>query len=92
MRERFAHAVVRASATSWTSSGASPGGHWSNTIAMSLPSTRWISIDTSGVSLNGVPMVMYSRESYDFTNEIIAQLNKPGAKPAATKAATKAKP
>src|SRR6478672_5850929 len=33
--------------------------------------------DTSGVSLNGVPTVMYARADMDFTNDIIAQLNKP---------------
>jgi outer membrane protein len=38
--------------------------------------------DTSGVSLNGVPTVMYANTSYDFTNEVVAQLNKPGATPA----------
>src|SRR6184192_4015898 len=34
--------------------------------------------DKSGMSLNGVPLVMYSRDNYDFTNDIIAALNKPG--------------
>ncbi len=32
--------------------------------------------DTSGVSLNGVPTVMYARPDMDFTNDIVAQLNK----------------
>ncbi len=31
--------------------------------------------DTSGLSSNGVPMVMYARDSYDFTKEIIEKLN-----------------
>ncbi|HEY1770877.1 MAG TPA: OmpH family outer membrane protein [Chthoniobacterales bacterium] len=42
--------------------------------------------DKSGVSLNGVPMVMYSRDSYDFTNDVIAQLNKPSASASPAKA------
>jgi outer membrane protein len=36
-------------------------------------------LDTSGVSLNGVPTVMFANPQMDFTNEIVAQLNKPGA-------------
>jgi outer membrane protein len=34
--------------------------------------------DKSGMSLNGVPLLMYARDSYDFTNDVIAVLNKPG--------------
>src|SRR5213075_563557 len=34
--------------------------------------------DKSGMSLNGVPLVMYARDNYDFTNDIVAALNKPG--------------
>ena len=34
--------------------------------------------DKSGMSLNGVPVVMYAPENTDFTNDIIAILNKPG--------------
>src|SRR5213596_2202097 len=34
--------------------------------------------DKSGVSLNGVPVLMYSHDNVDFTNDIIAVLNKPG--------------
>jgi hypothetical protein len=34
--------------------------------------------DKSGNSLNGVPVLMYSRDSVDFTNDIITVLNKPG--------------
>src|SRR5437588_5402983 len=34
--------------------------------------------DKSGNSLNGVPLVMYSRDNFDFTNDVIAALNKPG--------------
>jgi outer membrane protein len=34
--------------------------------------------DKSGMSLNGVPLLMYARETYDFTNDVISVLNKPG--------------
>src|SRR5213593_3761974 len=34
--------------------------------------------DKSGVSLNGVPVLMYSQGDVDFTNDIITVLNKPG--------------
>src|SRR6202030_2718823 len=53
--------------------------------------------DKSGNSLNGVPVLMYSRDSVDFTNDVIAALNKPGrassittsiARPAAPASAT----
>ena len=39
--------------------------------------------DKSGMSLNGVPLVLYSRENSEFTNDIVAALNKGGAAPAA---------
>ena len=39
--------------------------------------------DRSGVSLNGVPIVMYAPANVDFTNDIIAVLNKPGRSTAA---------
>ena len=53
--------------------------------------------DTSGVSLNGVPTVMFANPSYDFTTEVVSQLNKAAAtsksNPAAAKPApTKPKP
>jgi outer membrane protein len=54
--------------------------------------------DTSGVSLNGVPTVMYARGDMDFTNDIITQLNKSAAKtssspaPKASASPAKAKP
>jgi len=35
-------------------------------------------LDKSGVSINGVPVVLYAPENVDFTSEIIATLNKPG--------------
>jgi len=47
--------------------------------------------DISGVSLNGVPMVLFARPDMDFTSEIVAQLNKPGSSPA-PKAAASASP
>jgi len=34
--------------------------------------------DKSGMSVNGVPALLYSRDSYDFTNDVVAALNKPG--------------
>ena len=34
--------------------------------------------DKSGVSLNGVPVVVYAPDNVDFTNDIVAILNKPG--------------
>jgi len=34
--------------------------------------------DKSGMSLNGVPLLMYSRDNVDFTNDVITVLNKPG--------------
>src|SRR5437762_13747331 len=34
--------------------------------------------DRSGMSLNGVPLLMYAKENVDFTTDVIAVLNKPG--------------
>jgi outer membrane protein len=34
--------------------------------------------DKSGMSINGVPFLMYSHDNIDFTNDIITVLNKPG--------------
>jgi len=34
--------------------------------------------DKSGMSLNGVPLLMYSKDNVDFTNDVITVLNKPG--------------
>jgi outer membrane protein len=34
--------------------------------------------DKSGMSLNGVPLLMYSKENVDFTSDVITVLNKPG--------------
>src|SRR5213596_790567 len=44
--------------------------------------------DKSGMSLNGVPLLMYSRENVDFTNDIIAVLNKPGRATSSEKIST----
>ena len=38
--------------------------------------------DNSGVSLNGVPTVMFAKDNMDFTTDVITQLNKPGSNPA----------
>ena len=35
-------------------------------------------LDKSGMSINGVPFLLYAPENVDFTNDIIAVLNKPG--------------
>ena len=42
-------------------------------------------LDKSGMSINGVPVVLYAPENVDFTNEIIDTLNKPGRATASTK-------
>ena len=54
--------------------------------------------DKSGPSLNGVPIVLYSRDNFDFTDAVITALNKtkgaaevPAAVPAAPTAAPKLK-
>lgn len=54
--------------------------------------------DKSGPSLNGVPIVLYSRDNFDFTDSVITALNKtkgtaeaPAAAPAAPAAAPKLK-
>lgn len=50
--------------------------------------------DKSGMSLNGVPLVMYAKDNVDFTNDVVTALNK-NSKPATTtteKAATNASP
>ena len=40
--------------------------------------------DKSGMSINGVPVLMYSHDNVDFTNDVIAVLNKPGRATALT--------
>lgn len=44
--------------------------------------------DKSGMSINGVPVLMYSHDNIDFTNDIIAVLNKPGRATAPIKMST----
>src|ERR1700746_2275244 len=47
--------------------------------------------DKSGMSINGVPVLMYSHDNIDFTNDIITVLNKPGrAAPPAVKTSASA--
>ncbi|MGI8890198.1 MAG: OmpH family outer membrane protein [Chthoniobacterales bacterium] len=44
--------------------------------------------DISGVSLNGVPTIMFAKPEYDFTTDVVTQLNKAAAAaPAPAKAA-----
>jgi len=40
--------------------------------------------DTSGNSINNVPVIMYAKESYDFTKEVVDKLNADRPKSAAT--------
>jgi len=40
--------------------------------------------DRSGMSINGVPVLLYSHDNIDFTNDIIAVLNRPGRATAPT--------
>src|SRR3989440_9086923 len=47
--------------------------------------------DKSGNSLNGVPVIMYSRDSVDFTSDVIAVLNKPGRASSVTTSASPSK-
>jgi outer membrane protein len=42
-------------------------------------------LDKSGISINGVPLILYAPENVDFTGEIIETLNKPGRATALTK-------
>lgn len=44
--------------------------------------------DKSGMSLNGVPLLMFAKDNVDFTNDIVAVLNKPGRVTAVDKPAT----
>ena len=37
-----------------------------------------IVFDKSGMSLNGVPILMYSKDTFDFTTDVVTVLNKPG--------------
>jgi len=42
-------------------------------------------LDKSGLSINGVPVVLYAPDNVDFTNEIVETLNKPGRATASAK-------
>src|SRR2546427_7400384 len=44
--------------------------------------------DKSGMSINGVPFLLYSHDNIDFTNDIIPVLNKPGRAASSTAKAT----
>jgi len=44
--------------------------------------------DKSGMSLNGVPVLMYSHDNVDFTTDIITVLNKPGRPISSEKSST----
>jgi outer membrane protein len=35
-------------------------------------------LDKSGMSLNGVPLLLFSRDNVDFTSDVVTELNKPG--------------
>src|SRR6266540_5000967 len=48
--------------------------------------------DKSGVSLNGVPILLYAPPNIDFTNDIIAVLNKPGRSTTGSTSKTAASP
>lgn len=50
-------------------------------------------LDKSGPSLNGVPIVLFSRETYEFTPDVVTALNKnKGSEAAATETPAKATP
>ncbi len=44
-------------------------------------------LDKSGMSMNAIPTVLFSRDNVEFTNDVIAVLNKPGRASAPTAAA-----
>src|SRR5437868_14118837 len=50
-------------------------------------------LDKSGMSINGVPVVMYAPDNVDFTNDVISALNRPGRAAASSgKASSSATP
>ena len=49
-------------------------------------------LDRSGMSLNGVPVVMYAPDNVDFTSDIITVLNKPGRSTATSTERTQTSP
>jgi outer membrane protein len=48
--------------------------------------------DKSGMSLNGVPLLLYSRDNIDFTTDVVTELNKPGRVSTTAPAASSASP
>src|SRR5881409_2920626 len=44
--------------------------------------------DKSGMSINGVPFLLYSHDNIDFTNDVITVLNRPGRAASSTAKAT----
>ena len=48
--------------------------------------------DKSGMSLNGVPVLMYAPASFDFTSDIITVLNKPGRASSTERTSTSTSP
>jgi outer membrane protein len=48
--------------------------------------------DKSGMSLNGVPLLMYSKDSVDFTSDVISILNKNASAPQKTSSSPPKKP
>ncbi len=48
--------------------------------------------DKSGMSLNGVPVLLFSRDNVEFTNDIVTVLNKPGRVTTTTESTTAASP
>ena len=49
-------------------------------------------MDRSGLSLNGVPILIYAKDGLDFSDEIITQLNKSKPTDTASPSASPAKP
>src|SRR5213080_226801 len=49
-------------------------------------------LDKSGMSINGVPVVMYAPDNVDFTNDVISALNRPGRATAPSTRKTSANP
>ena len=49
-------------------------------IVMTRVKTQHLDLvfDKSGMSLNGVPLLLYSQDNVDFTSDIVTELNKPG--------------
>jgi outer membrane protein len=51
----------------------------SDVVVEKVKANSWDFVfDKSGMSLNGVPLLLYAKDNVDFTNDVIAVLNKPG--------------